>query len=799
MKMRTAAGVVGFLWIYALTALGPALAEQERVALVIGNGAYDAAELKTPRNDAELIARTLSRVGFTVTRVFDADLKAMNQAILEFSGKLRGAQTVGVFYYAGHAVDLNGTNHLIPIGARIDSEQDLGTEAINVTEFLEAVDRSGDGLNLFIFNASRASVFQERLRIGRGGLSVVSVPSRSLVAFAAEPAQVAAAPARGYSRFASSLAETIEKPGQGLEDVFAATSKAVETQTSGLQKPWWRTTFSGKFSFTAPDQPILIGDAERGEAGGLKLSETHTDPGEQALAPETPAEDETSAVPDIQQGILVAPSGERVNAALQNAPVTECDVLAASPADGRRVSKPVPYTKLAREALKAVEACRVAVARHPGISRLEFQLALSLHADKQYGEAVAWYRKAARRDYPVAMFNLGLMYDQGAAIGRDHSKANGWYRKAAGKGQASAMWNLAINLDSGRGDGHDGLAAANYLLKALKAGHRKAQRSFQGRLTQWKATTRIEVQRILKQAGYYKGEVDGKFDGATLAAAAAYTRGKPRVRAQNTAATAQPTAAGQKPPAHECDRLAASPADDERVGEAVPYDSLKRHAARAVLACRQAATTYPDVSRFEFQLGLALHADDQPAEAADWFKKAANKDHGAAMYNLAVLYDNGEGIERDQGLANFWYAKAADKDQVSAMWNLAINMDEGKGTTHKPAVAAQYLLRAYRAGHEKAGEAFEKGLAEWQQSTRREVEQLLKQAGHYTGAVEGEFDAAARAAAAAHVGKPVAATAQLDVPAPTEDDPPHSIRGGRLRSASMRQAGRRSGRRGPGR
>ena len=775
MRTRAAAGIVGALWIYALTALAAASAAEQRYALVIGNAAYRTAPLETPRNDAELIAKALTQVGFSVTRVFDADHKTMKRSLLDFSRKLSDARTVGLFYYAGHAIDLNGTNHLIPIGARIESEADFAAMTVNVTDFLETMERGRRGLNLFIFDANRTSPFQATLRVARGGLSRVGVPSGSLVAYAAEPAQVGAASSGANSLFSASLAKAIVKPDLGLEEVFADASRDVEAQTSGRQIPWWRSSFFGKFSFSQPDQLVLAGDTEAapGEdgAGGLKASESHSEPGEQSLAAETPASEDTPAVPDIQQGIVIPPSGQRLNEALQKAPVTECDVLAASPADGGRVSKPVPYAKLAREAVKAVEACRIAVARHPGISRLEFQLALSLHADKQYGEAVAWYQKAARRSYPVAMFNLGLIYDQGEAIGRDHAKANAWYRKAAGRGQGSAMWNLAINLDEGKGGGHDGTGAATYLLKALKAGHKKAQGTFKAGLRGWKNTTRTEVQRLLQQAGYYKGTIDGRFDGATLAAATAYIRGNRRLTPQQTAAATQNAPAGRKTPVHDCDRLAASAIDDERVGSAVPYDTLKKQASQAISACREATTKFPGISRFEFQLGMALHAADQAGRAAAWFKKAAKNDHTAAMYNLALLYDDGKGLEQDQGLANFWYRKAADKNQVSAMWNLAINLDEGKGSPHNPGISAKYLLNAYRAGHEKAGKAFEKGLKDWQQSTRREVEQLLKQAGHYDGPVDGGFNEAARAAATVYAGKSPEHAAQQAKPAAPQTQP----------------------------
>ena len=120
------------------------------------------------------------------------------------------------------------------------------------------------------------------------------------------------------------------------------------------------------------------------------------------------------------------------------------------------------------------------------------------------------------------MYNLALSYDEGSGIAKDPETANGWYRRAADKGRVSAMWNLAINLDDGLGGARDGKVAAKYLLLAYASGHRKAVEAFDGGLDRWNQATRVEVQRILKQEGYYKGKFDGAIDTGTRTAAQAY-------------------------------------------------------------------------------------------------------------------------------------------------------------------------------------------------------------------------------------------------------------------------------------
>ena len=200
----------------------------------------------------------------------------------------------------------------------------------------------------------------------------------------------------------------------------------------------------------------------------------------------------------------------------------------------------------------------------------------------------------------------------------------------------------------------------------------------------------------------------------------------------------------------DCDRLAAHPADTNRKAEAVSFDTLKSQLAKAEEACRSATKDHPDVARFEFQLGRVLAAGGNTNEANEWYLKAAGRDYAAAMYNLALAYDEGTGIDKDQAVANRWYRKAADAGRAAAMWNLAINLDLGHGEPHDPVSSAFYLLLAYRSGFDKAVLGFEKELAGWRDATRREVQKALQTAGFYSGEINGRIDAATRSAAKAY-------------------------------------------------
>ena len=438
-----------------------------------------------------------------------------------------------------------------------------------------------------------------------------------------------------------------------------------------------------------------------------------------------------------------------------------CDRLTAHPLDRDRVIDAVSYEILLTQIPEAISACRSAIEANPGVARFEFQLGRALAADGSDDEAVKWYRAAAERDHAAAQFNLALSYSSGKGIAQDHSLANFWYRGAAYQDYSYAMWNLAINLNAGTGGPQDVAGAATYLVRAYLAGHAKAQRAFDQNLTGWDNGTIREVQRALQTAGHYSGPLNGEVDTATIDAmrryAAAQNGTEPVTSDTDQVAETAPEGVepqtapiiSQKAGLHECDRLAAHAVDKGRVSSAVTYGDLKSHAAEAVAACRDATATHPGVMRFEYQLGRALAANGEDREASDWYTKAAERGYTAAVFNLAIAYDEGQGVEKDQSAANAWYRKAADKGRADAMWNLAINLDKGMGEKADPTTSAFYLLAAYKAGHEHTIDAFEKSLGSWEVATRREVQKILREAGHYSGETDGEINDATRTAAEA--------------------------------------------------
>ena len=138
-------------------AAGPAAAKPVRVALVIGNAAYKDAPLANPLNDAADIARALEAAGFTVVRRDNASLKEMHLALREFGDKLTREAT-GLFYYAGHGMQVRGRNFLLPVDAEIAREDEVVFSALDLNAVLEKMDTARNPLNILVLEIGRAHV-----------------------------------------------------------------------------------------------------------------------------------------------------------------------------------------------------------------------------------------------------------------------------------------------------------------------------------------------------------------------------------------------------------------------------------------------------------------------------------------------------------------------------------------------------------------------------------------------------------------------------------------------------------------
>jgi hypothetical protein len=223
---------------------------EKRVALVIGNSNYqNTSPLKNPVNDANLMASSLEQAGFEVTKILDADYRTLKRAMLEFGRNLRSSPEAGLFYYAGHGVQVRGENYLIPVNARISDEDEVDLEAININSFLRVMDSSSSAINIVVLDACRNNPFARSFRSQSRGLASVDAPKGTYIAYATAPGDVAADGKANNSPYSVALAEAISTAGLTIEQVFKRARISVLAATDNKQVPWETSSITGDFYF----------------------------------------------------------------------------------------------------------------------------------------------------------------------------------------------------------------------------------------------------------------------------------------------------------------------------------------------------------------------------------------------------------------------------------------------------------------------------------------------------------------------------------------------------------------------
>ncbi|WP_083636563.1 caspase family protein [Bradyrhizobium sp. AS23.2] len=254
MSLRPIVGMI--VALAAILAMGPAVAER-RVALVIGNSAYQhVSRLDNPSNDARLVAETLRADGFSLVggdALLDLDKASFDSAIRNFGNQISGAD-VALFYFAGHGVQVRGSNHLVPINANPTKEADVDFQMVDVALVLRQMDGAGTKLNLVILDACRNNPFGTRgLRSSAAGLAQMTAPEGTLISYATQPGNVAQDGSNGNSPYSKALAQTLQRPGLGIFEVFNEVGLTVKRSTGGAQQPWVSSSpIDGRFYFVAP-------------------------------------------------------------------------------------------------------------------------------------------------------------------------------------------------------------------------------------------------------------------------------------------------------------------------------------------------------------------------------------------------------------------------------------------------------------------------------------------------------------------------------------------------------------------
>ncbi|MBC7795283.1 MAG: caspase family protein, partial [Pyrinomonadaceae bacterium] len=216
---------------------------KKRIALVIGNGDYgdDIGKLKNPSNDAVDVAETLKNLGFKLVgdkANLDLNLRQTDELVREFGRQIK-AGGVGVFYYSGHGIQVNRVNYLIPLGARIEKQQDVPFETLSVDRVLGEMEAAENNLNILILDACRNNPLSRSVRSADKGLAQPErIPTGTYIAFAAKDGQTASDNQQGRNGlYTSELLKNLKQPDLRLEDVFINTRREVRKLSNNSQTP----------------------------------------------------------------------------------------------------------------------------------------------------------------------------------------------------------------------------------------------------------------------------------------------------------------------------------------------------------------------------------------------------------------------------------------------------------------------------------------------------------------------------------------------------------------------------------
>ncbi|MBN2285224.1 MAG: caspase family protein [Tissierellales bacterium] len=267
------------VYIFALliTILIPSLSFSERgittqprrIALVIGNSAYETAPLKNPVNDAKDMADSLKELGFDVVYAENAGEEAMKLAILDFGKKLRKGG-VGLFYFAGHGIQVKGRNYLIPVDAKIESESDVEFDGVDAGRVLGKMEDAENNLNIVILDACRNNPFARSFRSETRGLARMDAPKGSFIAYSTAPGSVAEDGEGRNGIYTRHLLKHMKTPGLTVEQIFKEVRKEVIDETHDNQIPWESSSLVGDFYFVIEGKMTVTAAPPQSESAELE-------------------------------------------------------------------------------------------------------------------------------------------------------------------------------------------------------------------------------------------------------------------------------------------------------------------------------------------------------------------------------------------------------------------------------------------------------------------------------------------------------------------------------------------------
>ncbi len=219
-------------------------------ALVLGNGAYPSNKLVNATNDAEDMSQKLSDFGFSVIKLKDATKKSIDESVNSFRDNLN-SNDIGLFYFAGHGMQIEGENYITAVDSDFKSEIDARYSSYPLNKIIEIMEKSKNKTNIIILDACRNNPYLRAWNRDPNldGLAPVYAPRGTIIAYSTSPGEVASDGLKSNGAYTEALLQHIAVPDIPIEDMFKRVRNSLSVSTKGQQTSWEHTSLSGDFFF----------------------------------------------------------------------------------------------------------------------------------------------------------------------------------------------------------------------------------------------------------------------------------------------------------------------------------------------------------------------------------------------------------------------------------------------------------------------------------------------------------------------------------------------------------------------
>ena len=461
---------------------------QTRKAIVIGMSDYgEGRSLSNTVNDADDMAAVLTQLGFEVTLLKNNDLRNLRSNLDNWYAGIEG-NDMAVFYFAGHGIEVNGRNYLVPVGAEMNSQTDVEYNTLNVNQILGNMDEKRVGMKLIILDACRDNPFKRSWTRGieDKGLAGMNAPRGTFIAFAASPGFTAQDGANYNLKngvFTYFLKQEILKTGLSIDDIFNNVTGDVSGLTNEQQTPFKNSSLTRTFYFIPPgESPLAL--LERANTLFANKQYKESIPLYEQVANAGNAEAQNKLGNSYYNGWGVAQDYTQAakwykKAAEQGSDAAQNN-LGFCYENGYGVTKDINqavewYKKAADQG--NINAQQVLFQfRKTDLETLVRQ-ADSCYNNKQYNDAFPLYMQITEKEAnnTDAQNKLGKCYYNGYGASQDYKQAAYWFYKAADQGQLNAQTNLGICYQNGNGVTQDYKQAVYWYRKAANQGDVNAQ------------------------------------------------------------------------------------------------------------------------------------------------------------------------------------------------------------------------------------------------------------------------------------------------------------------------------------